>query len=350
MKETASIRPALTKPPRFVIMRERKICPRTVSDALFQLCLRGDALLKRLASLLLLLLFLFCAAARAEGGASPLLWRVTDGQGHILYLFGTIHAAEEDIFPLPSPVSEAFEACDQLALELDVTTATLRIMLLPEYSEAMVLPHEDDLANHLSPDTLEAAYAFLEGRGMAPAMLAHFSPMALYSLLEEYIMEDSGLSASAGIDMGLAKQAQERGMDILEIETVEFQFGLLAGFPDELYDEMIRAMATCPVQSARQLALLYQAWRAGNSTLLALLTLTETLGSGPEAEEMYSEYNRAMLTDRNLGMADCAETALSSGHTVFLAVGVAHMLGPDGVVALLRDRGYHTEEIGRGRP
>ena len=37
-----------------------------------------------------------------------------------------------------------------------------------------------------------------------------------------------------------------------------------------------------------------------------------------------------MLDDRNLGMADKAMEYLAGGNTVFLAVGVAHMVGDAG--------------------
>ena len=52
-----------------------------------------------------------------------------------------------------------------------------------------------------------------------------------------------------------------------------------------------------------------------------------------------------MLTDRNIGMADKAEEYLDSGKSVFFAVGAAHMVDSDGVVQLMKDRGYTVERI-----
>ena len=53
-------------------------------------------------------------AAGAE--STPLVYRVTDGQGHVLYLLGTIHVGSDGMYPLGSAVEEAYENADILAV------------------------------------------------------------------------------------------------------------------------------------------------------------------------------------------------------------------------------------------
>ncbi len=53
-----------------------------------------------------------------------------------------------------------------------------------------------------------------------------------------------------------------------------------------------------------------------------------------------SEYS---LKSRNAGMADTAAGYLESGKKVFFVVGAGHMVGPDGIPALLKKMGYTVE-------
>ncbi len=54
------------------------------------------------------------------------------------------------------------------------------------------------------------------------------------------------------------------------------------------------------------------------------------------------EYQKAMYTDRNAGIAKKAESCIEGGKSVFFAVATAHFLGDDGIVKLLTDKGYNT--------
>ena len=57
------------------------------------------------------------------------------------------------------------------------------------------------------------------------------------------------------------------------------------------------------------------------------------------------EITRAILTDRNPHMADAAEQFLKGKEPAFLVVGAAHLVGKDGVAAILAQRGYKVEQV-----
>lgn len=67
----------------------------------------------------------------------------------------------------------------------------------------------------------------------------------------------------------------------------------------------------------------------------ALLELTNSMAGD-------AEYNKAMLIDRNIGMADKIDGYLKSDKKAeyFIVVGAAHYLGEHGVIKLLEDKGY----------
>ncbi|MFO7595270.1 MAG: TraB/GumN family protein, partial [Desulfocurvibacter africanus] len=71
----------------------------------------------RLASLLLVLLLL-CPPVWAGPGIG-FLWQVQGEKP--LYLLGSIHLAEPDLYPLDPALQRVFEASDVLVVEADVT-------------------------------------------------------------------------------------------------------------------------------------------------------------------------------------------------------------------------------------
>jgi uncharacterized protein YbaP (TraB family) len=54
---------------------------------------------------------------------------------------------------------------------------------------------------------------------------------------------------------------------------------------------------------------------------------------------------KRLLDDRNPGLADAIDAQHASGHNVFAAVGSLHMIGPNGLPALLARRGYEVERV-----
>ena len=52
-----------------------------------------------------------------------------------------------------------------------------------------------------------------------------------------------------------------------------------------------------------------------------------------------------MLLDRNAGMLEAAKGYLEGSETVFYAVGLAHLLGEEGLVKGLWDAGYTVEIV-----
>ena len=57
------------------------------------------------------------------------------------------------------------------------------------------------------------------------------------------------------------------------------------------------------------------------------------------------DYNKALVDDRNRGMAEVALGWLAEGKTVFFAVGTGHMVGDTGLVQLLTDAGCTVERV-----
>lgn len=95
---------------------------------------------------------------------------------------------------------------------------------------------------------------------------------------------------------------------------------------------------------------MFEMWCRGDEAELIAYLRDETEEEALTEEEraLMEEYNDVMLTVRNAHMLEVAESYLASGDTVFYAVGLAHLLGPDGLVDALRGLGYTVELVTYG--
>jgi uncharacterized protein len=58
----------------------------------------------------------------------------------------------------------------------------------------------------------------------------------------------------------------------------------------------------------------------------------------------YPEIRRKVIDDRNRRWLPQIEGLLSSGENALIVVGAAHLVGKNGVIELLRGRGYRVEQ------
>jgi uncharacterized protein YbaP (TraB family) len=88
-----------------------------------------------------------------------------------------------------------------------------------------------------------------------------------------------------------------------------------------------------------------EGWKAGELEVITAGILEDPAAYPEELWDDVEAYNRMMVYDRNIAMADRAEEFLASGRTVMIAVGAGHLPGEQGIAALLEKRGYTVEDI-----
>lgn len=280
-------------------------------------------------------------AAGAE--SAPLVYRVTDGEGHVLYLLGTIHVGNDDMYPLGGAVEEAYANADIVAVEMDVYAYGGNLLSTMKTAFSLMYGVQDNIKNHLSPETYALGVKYL---GMPEIALQRMKPAMWYSLAENYIIEKAGLDATKGVDYGLLRKAHKDGKQIDELETLEEQMATLLAIPEDVIDYEVQAMLTYPEESAQGLLMLFEAWRLGDEK--GLRTLLEASTEGEEdLSDAYAEYSDTLIDSRNDGFEEQALSYLNSGKTALIAIGAFHIVGENGLAEKLARLGYTVEEIGR---
>lgn len=278
-------------------------------------------------------------------GEGPLLYKVTDSDGNIAWLFGSIHVGKESYLPLPEYVMDAFEGSDALAVECDIVNTYYE----PDANDCFY-SGGSTIDKHLTEETYKLWVESISksGQSGAIAMLKKYKAAFWYSYFSNELVSALGAKTKHGIDRYLIYYATDIGMEIQEIESIDYQLKLQLNFSDAIAQELLVDILECLndqeqiAEYNKQLDALINAWKTGDGVYLGKEEVIDE-DSSEQEKAAFEEYNKVMITDRNIRMVEFAENALKSGKEVFITVGAAHVCGEGGMVDLLRQKGYTVD-------
>lgn len=289
------------------------------------------------------------ATEALRSAITPLLYKVTDANGNVVWLFGSIHVGEDYFYPLPDYVTAAYESADALAVECDVVAFETDMSAQIEALQPLIYTDGTTIKDHIPEELYNDSVAIMEGYGVYSSMLDYYCPSMWFSLIDSILYEELGVDSTLGIDVHFLNRAHAEEKEILEVESVQFQYGMLANFSEPLQIMLLESSVEgyhTAAESGQAITELVEAWASGDEAELTALLNEEAEFESDEEALLYQEYNDAMITQRNLAMADFAEDALKSGKEVFICVGAAHVAGPGAMAELLAERGYTVEIVG----
>ena len=263
--------------------------------------------------------------------ARGFMWEV-ENNGNTVYLVGSMHIADDSFYPLRSEYEEAFAEADYLGVEIDISKA------VDEEQQKLITNmgmYQDGttLKDHVSKETYAKLEEILKQNGMEKNALDAYKPWVVETTISTLKTMTAGYEAAAGIDLYFIQKAMERKIPVLELESYESQLGMFDDFSKELQERNLKTALDdfdTLDDSVDQMA---DMWKSGNDEML--LEFTNSMAVEPE-------FYKAMLVDRNIGMADKIEGYLKSDkkEEYFIVVGAGHYLGEHGVIKLLQDKGY----------
>lgn len=262
--------------------------------------------------------------------AASCVWKVTSSDGHLLYLGGSFHALRPTDYPLPWQYNTAFEACSRLAFEQDPKSGAAAFKALlkaGEYSK------NDSLKNHVDPRTYEYLRHFFALRNVPEEKYAHLRPWLIDVLLSAPPPQYYQL----GIERFLENRAAANSKPVSGLESTREHNDVFAGLTDRQAEALLLILFINAGREGGAGANLFDAWRRGDIELLAAKTR--------ESFRDFPFMGERLLSARNRNWIPKIEEYIGSGKTYFVVVGAAHLGGKDGVISLLRTRGYRVEQL-----
>lgn len=283
-----------------------------------------------------LLLFSMALPVAATDAHVPMLWRI-DGSAGDVYLLGSVHLLKETDYPLAPEIEAAYAEAEELVFELSPAdmrsgAAGARMMRMG------ALPAGESLREHVSDETWAAVQAYVDGGGYLPlSAIERMRPWMLALTLSVMQMQRAGLDPVFGIEQHFLRKLDADGKLGAGMETIDQQLALFAEASAREQDEQLhKTLQELPEMEA-QLDQMRRLWRSGDADGLHALV-------SEEMDEYPAVYDR-LIVERNRAWIPQVEAQLADEGDELVIVGAAHLVGPDGVVALLRARGHTVERI-----
>ncbi len=277
---------------------------------------------------------------------TPALWKLTTESGKTVYFMGTMHALPDEAYPLPDVIMNAYESSEAIAVECDTVAFSEDMSAQIQLSADMVYSDGTTIKDHISAELYDALVEKTTEWGFYNAMYDYFKPAMWQSLIENYFIDRSIVKSENGIDTYFMTLAKADDKELIEVESVEFQMSMLMGFSDEIHSLLLESyLTTDEDEYVAELEELYQMWATGD--VEGVFQSDEIDESEFTAEELeaYEDYNKQMLTDRNVTMANKLVELSKGDKNVFYMVGLAHFGGDDGILKLLDNAGIEYERV-----
>ena len=262
-------------------------------------------------------------------------WKATKGQGTV-YLVGSVHMLTSDFYPLPASLETGFKDSDLLVEE-----ANLAEMLSPNMQFSMLsrgmLPAGQTLDKVLSPATLALLNKHAGTLGMPTEALKQFKPWMLAMTIEAMEWQKAGFDAELGLDKHFFDRAQVDNKSIQGLETTDFQISLFDNMTMDQQDRFLAETLKGVATETASVSKLAAFWKAGDLAGIERLVLADV-------KEDPIVYDR-LLVARNRAWLPKIEALFSRPRHAFVVVGAAHLVGPDGLLAMLKAKGYQLVQM-----
>ncbi len=269
----------------------------------------------------------------ADGQGSVFMWRVQRGETTV-HLLGSIHAMKPESYPLPPAIEVAFAAAEVVVFEVDLDEmngAAFRMLAAGSLEGGRTLEQE------IGPELWGRLAATVQGTGLAPAALQFMKPWMAALSVAGLELARAGYQPSAGLDLHLSRRASDDGKERRALETVEEQLGLFTGLSAEESVAFLRSTLDELETMVPLLDEVAASWRVGDVAPVENLLGSEFAELPALREKMVAARNRAWL--------ERIEALLAGDRDALVVVGALHLVGPEGLVALLRGRGYTVSQL-----
>jgi len=278
-----------------------------------------------------LCLLLFSVDSLAQSS----VWLATKN-GNTVYLGGTIHMLRADDYPLPPEFETAYAEADSLYFEIDIDQMNDPVAQLGMLQRLMYTDGRT-LQTVLNNEAYSTLTDYVAKFGMPMLMLQNMKPGMLMSTLELLEFQTRGFTPD-GVDMHFHQRAKADGKTIEAFETVDEQIGFIENMGEGEESEYVLLSLRDLGKIDDDIESMASIWRNGEADDLVELFVEDM-------EETIPGVYQTLLLDRNNKWMPTIEAMFNDSDTEFILVGVAHLVGEDGLVQHLRNRGYQVNQL-----
>ncbi len=263
--------------------------------------------------------------------ASPPFYEIANADGEVEgWMLGTIHALPDRTHWRTEPIENAIEIADSVIVE--VADLTDQAKLAAIYAQLATTPGLPDLSERVDADQRPALFNILARGGIDASSFGSTETWAAAIRLAQ--VGTTGDPAN-GVDRAVI--ADFAGRPVIELEGAAAQLAIFDGLAEQDQRDLLSGIITEFKQLEDDPARLRNAWLSGDETVLIEATTTGIMAD--------AEVRDALLVDRNRDWTETLTEMLAADQRPLVAVGAAHLVGEDGLGAMLEAQGYSVRRV-----
>jgi uncharacterized protein YbaP (TraB family) len=273
------------------------------------------------------------ATASTKSDTRGLLYEIKSGD-KVAYLFGSIHIAKADFYPMSPKVEAAYQQADTVAVEADTSDPAAAQAFMPK----LMYTAPDKLEKHLTPATW-ANFKTLFGPGAE--QMQSLKPFMITSMIAIQMGMQMGFDPSHGIDVHFINRSKTDKKSLVELESLDFQANIVGGLNDEESDALISSL----IESMKKREMMQEfqnivdSWNAADADAIAKVFVASA-NKDPASKRIM----KMLMDDRNEGMVAKINDMMKAGKKLFVVVGAGHLAGEKSV-DLLKKQGLDVKQI-----
>lgn len=248
------------------------------------------------------------------------------------YLFGTIHVICSPDMISMEKLGGYLDQTEQLILEIDMDNAAEMLGM----QKGLVLPDGKTFTQLYTPEQYAKVDELLKSNlGISVEQVKTLKPFMLQTMLVTS-PKSLGCNPPASYELEFVKAAAAKKKPIEGLETVASQLEVLDKTPLEKQAKDLYEMALDPQKSFTEFKKMLEIYKTQNSDSLYDYI---NLQMGKDRE-----FQTRLLDERNTAWIPKIETIIK-GKSSFIAVGGGHLGGKNGVINLLKAKGYQVQAV-----
>lgn len=279
---------------------------------------------------------LVCLPCVALADAHPVTMWLAEGNNNRIYILGSVHLLRRQDHPLPNIMDTAYDDAEALIMEVDMDDLDAAALQISTNQLGVI--HDDRTLRDFMGDGLyEQAVVAAEQMDIPFDMLSKTEPWFAAITIEQLALSRIGFNPLYGIEMHMTMKATQDGKSIEGLETVEDQLEILDGLSLDAQNNLLMQTLAEGKNIEALMDDMIRAWRNGDVDYMEETILDDMA--------QYPELYKSIVVDRNRRWVDIIEELLDDNDDYLIVVGTLHLIGEDGVPALLAKRGVRIGQL-----
>lgn len=242
---------------------------------------------------------------------------------------------KKEDYPLPVEFSKAFKKSDKLVFETNIEKTKT-----PEFSQKMTrmltFPAGKSLKDAISKKTFNKLKKYLAERNIPVESFISYKPSMIVLVITVIELQKMGM-VDVGVDEYFYNEAKQAGKITEYFETVDEQLEFIRTMGQGNEDAMLLSSIDDMSRMEAVMNTIKSAWVSGDENKLVEVGLTEMIRD-------YPDIYQSLLVTRNNNWMPHIERMLGDNMVEMVLVGALHLVGKDGLLQQLRDKGYTVKQ------